>query len=65
MKLSNSKRTGGIRMKKMLDSGLLKVVGGGNFIDLYNMIVLDDIACSITTRVDSCNHYWVKEVYET
>ena len=52
-------------MKKMLDSGLLKVVGGGNFIDLYNMIVLDDIACSITTRVDSCNHYWVKEVYET
>ncbi len=50
-------KTGGIRMKKMLESG--KVSRVGQCIDLYNQEVVDDIFVTITTRIDACNHYWV------
>lgn len=50
-------KTGGIRMKTMMDSG--KINRGGQFIDLYNQTVYDGYGAAITTRIDSCNHYWV------
>ena len=40
--------------------------GGGqldhaDMLDCYNQSVLKDIAITITTRIDHCNHYWVVE----
>lgn len=31
----------------------------GSMLDAYNQRVCIDIACTITTRVNSSNHYWV------
>lgn len=52
-----SSKTGGVRMRKMIESG--KIIRGGQCIDLYNQTVHDDIFVTITTRIDQCNHYWV------
>ena len=44
-----------------------RVQGGGgqlehaDMLDCYNQSVLKDIAVTITTRIDHCNHYWVVE----
>ena len=32
-----------------------------DMLDCYNQSVLKDIAITITTRIDHCNHYWVVE----
>ena len=32
---------------------------GGVFIDAYNQSISEDIAYTITTRVNTCNHYYV------
>ena len=56
--------TGGLRMKKMLASGVV-MAKDGQCIDLYNQKVTDDIFVTITTRFDSCNHYWVTKIVET
>lgn len=53
-----SNKTGGVRMKKLLQSGILPI-RSGVCIDLYNQAVLDEVFVTITTRVDLCNHYWV------
>lgn len=59
MKKKNMK-TGGKRMITLLQSGNLRITGGGGqCIDLYNQQVWQDIFVTITTRVDQCNHYWV------
>lgn len=52
-------KTGGKRMITLLQSGNLRITGGGQCIDLYNQQVWQDIFVTITTRVDQCNHYWV------
>ena len=57
-------KTGGVRMLQMFDSGKLSF-RGGQFIDLYNQCVLDNICITVTTRIDQCNHYWVTEVHDT
>lgn len=51
-------KTGGVRMKRLLESGVLPHKGGV-CIDLYNQAVWDDVFVTITTRVDLCSHYWV------
>ena len=51
-------KTGGIRMKTLLQSGILPD-RGGYCIDLYNQTVWEDVFVTITTRIDQCNHYWV------
>ena len=51
-------KTGGMRMKKLLQSGILPM-RGGFCIDLYNQAVWDGVFVTITTRIDSCSHYWV------
>ncbi len=48
-------------MKQMLESGKVKL-RGGCCIDLYNQNFQEDVFVSITTKVDSCNHYWVTEL---
>ncbi len=35
---------------------------GGVMIDCYNQAVYDDVCVTITTRIDSCNHYYVTEL---
>ena len=32
-----------------------------DMLDCYNQSVLKDIAITITTRIDHCNHYWAVE----
>ena len=59
----SNKKTGGIRMKNLLESGKVRI-RGGQCLDLYNMQVWQDIFITITTRVDQCNHYWVTELEE-
>lgn len=56
-KSAMSNRTGGIRMRKLLESTPPSRVG--QCLDLYNMAVWDDVFVTVTTRVDQCNHYWV------
>lgn len=51
-------KTGGVRMQRLLESGILPLKGGV-CIDLYNQAVWDDVFVTITTRVDLCSHYWV------
>lgn len=34
-------------------------------LDCYNNDVISGIAVSVTTRVNSCNHYFFVEIYET
>lgn len=51
-------KTGGKRMVMLLQSGKL-AYKGGQCIDLYNQKVWQDVFVTITTRIDSCNHYWV------
>ena len=36
-------------------------IGGGVFIDAYNQHINESIAMTITTRVNTCNHYYVTE----
>lgn len=38
---------------------------GGVFIDAYNQSINEDIAMTITTRVNTCNHYYVTEICDT
>ena len=44
----------------MIDNGLIPDKGGV-WIDAYNQSVSEDVAGTITTRIDSSNHYWVTE----
>ena len=50
-------RSGGVRMKKMLQSGIVPI-RGGYCIDLYNMQVHKDVHITITARYDDGNK-WV------
>ena len=47
----------------MLGSRKLKM-RGGQFIDLYNMAVSEDISMTIKTTINSSNNYWVTEYEE-
>ena len=38
---------------------------GGAFIDAYNQSINEDIAGTITTRVDASNHIFVTEICDT
>lgn len=38
---------------------------GGVFIDAYNQSINEDIAMTITTRVNAGNHYYVTEICDT
>lgn len=53
-----NKKTGGIRMQKLMESGVIPL-RGGQCLDLYNQVVCGDVFVTVTTRVDQCNHYWV------
>lgn len=48
------------RLARMIDNGLIPDKGGV-WIDAYNQSVSEDVAGTITTRIDSSNHYWVTE----
>lgn len=37
---------------------------GGAMLDCYNQAIYPDISCSITTRINSCNHYYIVESNE-
>lgn len=37
---------------------------GGVFIDAYNQSINEDIAMTITTRTNTCNHYYVTDIYD-
>lgn len=56
--------TGGIRMSKLLASGKVWPIRGGLTLDLYNQSVMPKICCTITTRLDSSNHYWLMKMKE-
>lgn len=43
---------------KMLAEGKIPNKGGV-FIDAYNQSINEEIAMTITTRVNTCNHYYV------
>ena len=38
------------------------LTGGGVWIDAYNQCVNEDIAGTVTTRIDMSNHYWTTEL---
>ena len=46
------------RLMKMIAEGRIPSMGGV-FIDAYNQTINQDIAMTITTRVNTCNHYYV------
>lgn len=46
----------------MIDNGLIPDRGGGVWIDAYNQCVNEDIAGTVTTRIDMSNHYWTTEL---
>jgi hypothetical protein len=56
------KKTGGIRLAKMIADG--KIKRGGLFIDTYNQSV-SEIAGTIQVGIDFRNIYYVTQVYET
>lgn len=41
-----------------------QIFRGGGILDCYNLTIKQDISCTITTRVDASNDYFVLEVYE-
>lgn len=45
----------------MIDNGLIPD-RGGVWIDAYNQCVNEDIAGTVTTRIDMSNHYWTTEL---
>lgn len=51
--------TGGIRMKRLLQSGKVRSIRGGLTLDLYNQAVIPKLCCTVTTRIDASNHYWL------
>lgn len=52
----------GLMLKKVIDS---KIGGGGQYLlDCYNLIILKDIACTITTRVNQSSDKFIMEIYE-
>lgn len=42
-----------------------RIPNRGVFIDAYNQSINEDIAMTITTRVNTCNHYYVTEICDT
>ena len=50
------------RLVKMIREG--KIPNRGVFIDAYNQSINEDIAMTITTRVNTCNHYYVTDIYD-
>ena len=48
------------RLQKMINAGIIPD-RGGVFIDAYNQHINESIAMTITTRVNTCNHYYVTE----
>lgn len=51
--------TGGVRMSRLLASGKVKPVRGGVCLDLYNNAAYEKVCCTVTTRINLSNHYWV------
>lgn len=51
----------GLMLKKVVNS---KIGGGQYLLDCYNLIVLKDIACTITTRVNQSSDKFIMEIYE-
>ena len=51
----------GLMLKKVVDN---KIGGGQYLLDCYNLIVLKDIACTITTRVNQSSDKFVMDVYD-
>ena len=52
------------RLVKMIREGRIPN-RGGVFIDAYNQSINEDIAMTITTRVNTCNHYYVTEICDS
>jgi hypothetical protein len=52
------------RLVKMIREGKIPN-RGGVFIDAYNQSINEDIAMTITTRANTCNHYYVTEICDT
>lgn len=51
------------RLRKLIKSGKVPI-RGGVMLDCYNQNVVEDYAITITTRIDSSNHYFVIEEQE-
>ena len=51
----------GLMLKKVVNS---KIGGGQYLLDCYNLIILKDIACTITTRVNQSSDKFIMDVYE-
>lgn len=60
----NDKPTGGIRLKRLLQSQC-PPIRGGIWLDCYNNIYNEWIAGAITTRVDASCQFFVTEVSAT
>lgn len=51
----------GLMLRKVVESE----IGGGQYLlDCYNLIVLKDIACTITTRVNQSSDKFIMDVNE-
>ena len=48
---------GGVRMRTLLNRG--GWIKNGIMLDLYNQALCCDTTPTITTRINSCSHYWV------
>lgn len=46
----------------MLKEG--RIPNRGVFIDAYNQSINENIAMTITTRVNTCNHFYVTDIYD-
>lgn len=50
--------TGGVRMQRLMTSGKINGIRGGQTLDLYNQATIPRECCTITTRIEHSNHYW-------
>lgn len=48
------------RLRKLIKSGKVPI-RGGVMLDCYNQSVVEDYSVTITTRINSANHYYVIE----